>query len=155
MQAMFWSFNKMTPSENKQRMKTAFDALAKGDGAPFFDLFADDAKWVLLGSNPWSGVYAGKETIRTKLMKPLFAQFATKYRNEATRILADGDVVVVECKGNVTTKGGRPYNNDYCYVCDMRDGKIVTLTEYMDTALVERALEPPAAGALADAGERR
>jgi uncharacterized protein (TIGR02246 family) len=145
----------MTAANNKKLMQTAFAALADGDGAPFFALFADDAKWVLLGSNPWSGVYAGKETIRTRLMKPLFAQFATKYRNRASRIVADGDVIVVECKGEVMTKGGKPYDNDYCYVCEMRDGKIVTLTEYMDTALVERALEPPEAGKLADAGGRR
>jgi hypothetical protein len=129
--------------DNKGRMQEAFDALATGDGAPFFDLFAEDAKWTRPGSTAWSGVYDGRETIRTKLMKPLFAQFATRYTNEATRIIADGEFVVVECKGRVTTKSGKPYNNEYCYVCRMRDGKIIELREYLDTALVENALAPP------------
>jgi len=35
----------------------------------------------------------------------------------------------------VTT--GRPYNNTYCQVFSVRDGKIRTVTEYMDTALVD------------------
>jgi uncharacterized protein (TIGR02246 family) len=130
-------------TDNKKLMHNAFAELAKGNGAAFFDLFADDAKWILPGSTAWSGVYDGKETIRTKLMKPLFAQFGTKYVNEATRIIAEGNYVVVQCRGRVTTKAGKPYNNEYCYVCRMRDGRIAELTEYMDTALVESALAAP------------
>jgi hypothetical protein len=51
---------------------------------------------------------------------------------------------VVECKGDVSTKAGNRYDNDYCYVCRFGDdGKLVALTEYMDTALAERVLAPP------------
>lgn len=53
------------------------------------------------------------------------------------------------------TKGGKPYNNDYCYVCEMRGGRVAQLSEYMDTALVESALEPPAAAPLAEARHGR
>jgi len=43
---------------------------------------------------------------------------------------------VVECRGQVTTKSGKPYNNTYCYVCRLQDGKLKELTEYFDTQLV-------------------
>ena len=78
-------------------------------------------------------------------MAPLFAQFAGTYRNRATRIVCDGDVVVVECRGDVATQVGRRYDNHYCYVIDMREGKMLALTEYMDTALAEAVLSPPPA----------
>ena len=48
------------------------------------------------------------------------------------------------CRGEVITKTGKPYNNTYCFVIRMRDGKMVELTEYFDTELVTAALEPPA-----------
>jgi hypothetical protein len=51
--------------------------------------------------------------------------------------------VVVECRGKVTTKTGRRYDNTYCWVCRLAGGKIVSLTEYMDTQLVATALEAP------------
>jgi ketosteroid isomerase-like protein len=48
--------------------------------------------------------------------------------------------VVIQCHGRVTTKTGKPYNNTYCYVCRMADGKMRELTEYLDTELVATAL---------------
>jgi ketosteroid isomerase-like protein len=71
-----------------------------------------------------------------ELMAPLFANFADQYRNTAQRFIAEDDYVVVECRGEVTTKSGKPYNNTYCYVCRISDGKLKELTEYMDTQLV-------------------
>lgn len=43
----------------------------------------------------------------------------------------------------MTTTRGQPYNNSYCFVIRMRDGQMAELTEYFDSALVDRALEPP------------
>ena len=43
----------------------------------------------------------------TDLMRPLFAQFAGQYTNSAHRFIAEGDWVVVECRGKVNTKAGQ------------------------------------------------
>jgi ketosteroid isomerase-like protein len=37
------------------------------------------------------------------------------------------------------TKRGVAYNNTYCWVYRFEQGKIVALTEYLDTELVTRA----------------
>jgi ketosteroid isomerase-like protein len=60
-------------------------------------------------------------------------------------VIADGDVVVVEARGQVTTKSGRPYNQSYCYVFELADGRVRALTEYIDTELVSQVLGTPAA----------
>jgi ketosteroid isomerase-like protein len=57
------------------------------------------------------------------------------------QLIAEDDYVVVECRGHVTTKAGIPYNNTYCWVCRIVEGKLQELTEYMDTALVISAFE--------------
>jgi uncharacterized protein len=133
----------MSATDNKRVMQEIFAELAKGNGMPFVDAMADDFTWKLLGTTKWSRSYVGKQAVRRELMAPLFAQFADRYTNTAHRILADGDFVVVECEGRVTTKAGKPYNNSYCYVVRMADGKMQELTEYLDTALVEAVLAPP------------
>jgi uncharacterized protein len=66
------------------------------------------------------------------------------------RFIAEGDTVVIEARGEMTSKEGVPYNNHYCLIYRLRDRKIVEMTEYQDSALCERVLGPyalPAASA--------
>jgi uncharacterized protein len=129
--------------ENKRLMRSVFAELADGNGQPFMDALADDARWTVIGSSSWSRTYEGKRAIVDELMRPLFRQFADRYTARAIRILAEDDVVVVEARGRAMTKSGTPYNQSYCYVFQLAGGKVRELTEYQDTALAERALESP------------
>jgi uncharacterized protein len=134
----------MNTQDPKRTMQAIFAELAKGNGQLFIDAMRDDFAWTISGQGPWSRTWRGKDVVRTGLFRPLFAQFATTYRNTASSLIAEGDTVVVECKGDVITKQGDRYENDYCYVCRFSDdGKLIALTEYMDSALAERVLTPP------------
>jgi uncharacterized protein len=130
-------------AENKALMQEVFAELAVGNGGPFLDVLADDIRWRIIGTTEWSGSWEGKVAVRTKLLDPLFGQFATRYRNRAQRFIAEDDYVVIECRGEVTMMSGRPYNNTYCYVCRLENGKVRELTEYCDTELLAKALTPP------------
>jgi ketosteroid isomerase-like protein len=133
-----------TAQHNKQIVGAIFAALAAGDRRPFADAMSDDFSWTITGHGPWARTWRGKTAVRRDLMAPLFAQFATPYSNRALRLVAEGDTVVVECRGAVTTQAGERYDNHYCYLIEMRDGRMHALTEYMDTALAERVLVAPA-----------
>jgi ketosteroid isomerase-like protein len=136
----------VSAAENKRLMQEIFAGLAKGDGRPFRDSLAENFRWTLTGTTKWSKTYEGKRAVIDELLRPLFAQFADQYTNTAHRFIAEGEYVVVECRGRVTTKSGKPYHNSYCWVCRFADGKLQELTEYMDTALVAAALDDPTAG---------
>jgi ketosteroid isomerase-like protein len=129
---------------NKDLMQAIFSELANGNGRPFIEAMAEEFSWTFKGSSSWSGTYRGKQAVREQLLGPLFAQFADQYTNTAQRFIAEGEYVVVECQGRVTTKAGKPYHNQYCWVCRLVDGKLLELTEYMDTALAEAVLDSPA-----------
>ena len=133
----------MGTAENKKLMQQIFAELEKGNGRPFVEAMADDFSWTITGHSPWSKTYSGKQAVLDDLMKPLFSQFSGTYTNRAERFIAEDDFVVVECRGKVTTKSGKPYNNTYCYVCRFAGGKLRELTEYLDTQLVAEALTPP------------
>lgn len=133
----------MGAAENKQIMQHMFAELSKGNAKPFLDSLAEDFRWTLTGTTKWSKTYEGRQAVRDDLLRPLFAQFADQYTNTAHRFIAEDDYVVVECRGRVTTKSGKPYNNTYCWVCRIGDGKLRELTEYMDTELVATALTAP------------
>jgi uncharacterized protein len=135
----------MRATLNREIVTTAMEALAKGDSGPFYAAMADDCVWRPMGTGWWATAYEGKATARDKLFRPLWEQYAERHTNTASHILADGDVVIVECQGRVTLKSGQPYNNRYCFVIEMADGKMREVREYFDTALSDARLRPPAA----------
>ena len=134
----------MSTTANKQLLQHIYAALAEGDRKPFVDALADDFTWIIKGTGPWAGEWRGKAVAREQLFAPLFAQFEGRYTNSASRFIAEGDTVVVECQGNVATKSGQRYDNTYCLIYTLENGKLKQAVEYMDTALAERVLTPPA-----------
>ena len=125
---------------NKDVVTAIFAETAKGNGRPYIDAIADDAVWIGRGHNSWSGVYRGKDAILSDLLGPLSKLLDGRNTCIPTRIHADGDFVIVEAKGQNQLKDGRRYDNEYCFVIKMRDGKMIEITEYLDTELVSDRL---------------
>jgi ketosteroid isomerase-like protein len=130
-------------ASNKRLMQAIFAELAQGNGRPFREAMADDFCWRIAGQASWSREWKGKQAVIEGLLKPLYERFATTYTNRADDFIAEGDKVVVQCRGDVMTKSGHRYDNHYCMVFRLRDGRLRELVEYMDTELAARALGAP------------
>jgi uncharacterized protein (TIGR02246 family) len=141
----------MSAIDNRKLMQEIFAGLADRNGALFTESMADDFRWINIGSNKWSGTFEGKEAVLRDLLGPLRAKLMARSRTVAHRFFADGDYVIVEARGDNVTKEGKPYNNEYCFVFRLSDGKIREVKEYADTALVEAVLGDPAAAVAAAA----
>jgi len=135
----------MSASENKQLMQHIFAELAQGNSRPLVESMADDFQWTVAGSSRWSGAFKGKDAVLNQLLGPLRAQIDGRIRTVPLRFIAEDDFVVIEARGNNNTKAGKPYNNHYCFVARLGDGKLREITEYMDTELVSSVLSDPAA----------
>lgn len=133
----------MGTASNRAIIEEAFNRLAEADPSAFVAAMSDDLVWQIMGQSDWSRRFEGKHVVERDLVGPLFGLFASPYRNRPQRIIADdaGNVVVL-AKGEVRTKSGQDYNNDYCFVMRMQDGRIVEILEYTDTALAEKILGP-------------
>ena len=130
----------MDETNNKRIIEQAFQGLARADPTAFLDAMADEITWIIMGQSRVSGRYEGKNAIQNDLVPTLFANFATEYRNYAEEIIAERDRVVVLAQGEVKTVRGEDYNNEYCFVFRMREGKVFEVREYCDTALAEARL---------------
>jgi ketosteroid isomerase-like protein len=130
---------------NKKLIEQIFAAAANPDPAVrdralFIASLADDAKWVVTGQYSWSRTFTGKQSILNDLHGHVRSLLAERTRTIAHRFIADGDYVVVEAKGDNVTKTGVRYDNDYCLVYRLEDGKIKEIREYCDSVLTEKAL---------------
>ena len=127
----------MGAAENKEVIRKMRDA--KGIEA-LLATMSDDVSWTLIGSTKFSGTMNGKQEIVEKLFKPLFAQLETPGSNVIDNMIAEGDYVVVQQHGTGRrTKSGKDYNNTYCIVYKVANGKITEITEYCDTELITSA----------------
>jgi len=124
-------------AENKQIVLDFYEAGAKGDMDACFALLADDVTWTNIGSTKFSGTYIGKQALADDLLGPLFSQLKAGISSQIERLTAEGDSVVAQTSGTAETMNGTPYNNTYCQVIRIRDGQIVDVKEYMDTALID------------------
>jgi uncharacterized protein len=133
----------MGAAENKQLMQEIFAELSKGNSRPFVESMHDDFRWTVTGNTKWSRTYDGKRAVLTDLFGALRSRIGDNIITTAHRFIAEGDMVVVEARGSNTTLEGRPYNNAYCFVFRIAEGKLREVTEYLDTELVTSALVDP------------
>lgn len=132
----------MSAADNKKLMQEIFENVERGNRSAFIDRLADDVTMTVTGQYSWSQTFRGK----ANLMRDLYGYLATRVQEQRrtipTRILADGDWVVVEAIGDMVTKEGVRYDNQYCLLYRLKDGKIVEIREYNDSLLCERVLGP-------------
>ena len=129
----------MTTAENKALLQSIFAELAKGNPRPFVDAMADDFAWTVTGTTAWSKTYQGKKVVVEELLGTLRVRLEPPIVTVGQRFIADGEFVAVEARGKNRTREGVPYENKYCFVFRVADGKLRELTEYLDTELVQRA----------------
>ena len=134
----------MTAAQNRQLMETAFEGLARGDNRAFGALMTEDFSWTVPGATPWSGVFQGREACVRDLFRPLYAQFAEPQIIDPLSFTAEGDLVFVEGRSRpIRLQNGRAYQNEYCFVCRFEGGRLKSVREYLDTAAMAAALDPP------------
>ena len=130
----------MALTDNKQIVQAFYDSANRGDMDTCMGQLAEDVTWTNIGTTRYSGTFQGKVDLVTRLLQPVFGQLQAGIASVVDNIVAEGDFVVVQSRGNAETKDGRPYNNTYCHVFKIRDGKIVKVTEYLDTELASAVL---------------
>ena len=132
----------MSAADNKKLVQQIFADSAARSGTTFADNLAEDASWVVTGQYSWSHEFRGRDAINNGLMGHFRSFFAERPRTLAFNFIADGDYVAVEARGDNVTKAGLRYDNQYCLVFRIENGKIKQIKEYCDSTLVERVLGP-------------
>ncbi|MGR8948964.1 MAG: nuclear transport factor 2 family protein [Gammaproteobacteria bacterium] len=129
----------MTAEEHKTMLKNMFAELANGNGDALLDALDDDIQWTVIGTTSLSKTYSGKQEVIESFLGPFSEALDGHIHITPLNFIADGDFVALQGTGESRTKSGVDYNNTYCWVYKFKDGKIVAITEYLDTELVTKA----------------
>jgi len=128
-----------TTQESRNVVKKAINALNKGDNANFVACFSDDLVFWMPGSTPLSGMTKGIHEF-INLFSTVAASLKVMVTLEVTNFIACGEWVVTESKGHGVNKRDEDYDNTYCHIWRIQNGKIVKFVEYNDTDLIMKKL---------------
>jgi ketosteroid isomerase-like protein len=133
----------MTVDQSKQTasevVKAAIDALNAGNAEAFLGSFSNDLHFRMPGTTPVSGETMGLADF-TRVVTNVADYLEVLITIRVTNFISCGDWVVTESVGHGVTKKGEDYNNQYCHLWHVQDGKIDKFTEYNDTDLILRVL---------------
>ena len=129
----------MGATENKELIRNMFAELSQGNPQAFLDKLADNVRCTTIGTQKFSGTFNSKQEFVNKALMPAVAQLEGGITITPDNFIAEGDYVVTQGRGNSRTKSGKSYNNTYCHVFRIADGKVQEVTEYLDTELVTKA----------------
>ena len=121
------------------------DALLAGDLEGIRACFAPDATWTIYGDLPIAGPWHGRDAIVDDFLGEvagtLFEPGSPSF--EFPTLLAEGDTVALEWRVQARTTSGRAYENAYCGMFVIRDVRIQSVREYLDSGYAARMLSPP------------
>jgi ketosteroid isomerase-like protein len=127
----------------KQVLQRYLDALVAGDVDTIRDSFAEDAVWTIQGDLPIAGPWHGRDRIVDEFLGAvgvgtLFEPGSQRF--EFPTMIAEGDVVALEWRVRARTARGARYDNRYCALFVVRDGRIAAVREYLDTRYAAEVL---------------
>lgn len=132
--------------QSRTIVERAWTAFARHDATEIAALFTEDAEWI---APPGNGTavsldgpshMVGRDVIARFLADDFPRLFVRDVSVTFHGIHTDGDRVIVEETMTATLPDGGSYDNDYCFVFELRDGLIHRVREYMDTARGNRQL---------------
>jgi ketosteroid isomerase-like protein len=133
----------MSTETTRTLIEEFYAALQKGDRPRLLELLAPDAVWIPPAAAPvdrTEGAEAIADAMGGQIVRQMF-DLSKPFGLEIRRIIADGDVAVVQQRLTATAKAtGSDYDNQYCWVYEVRDGRIAVLEEYADTIVAGRAM---------------
>jgi ketosteroid isomerase-like protein len=123
---------------NKQFARDFFAAISRGDTAYVVDAYTEDGGVHTMGNTLISGFF-NKAQI-TAAAGAIFDAFPQGIEFTLKHLTAEEDRVAVEAESHGIHVSGRVYHNYYHFFMQLRDGKLVSLKEYMDTELITEIL---------------
>ncbi len=131
----------MSTQENVQVVKAFFAALGRGDKQALSALSAEDIEWIIPGEDwPLAGTHRGHAGMADLLQKA--SEMMDTSFPEPPEYVAQGDRVMVIgfARGSIKATN-RTFEDDWVFAITVRNGKVTSIREYIDTQALARASE--------------
>ena len=133
----------MQTEESRKLVLEFLMAQGRGDTAMMLELLGEDVEWAPPRSVALD-IERGPKGVTDALrsMGEKFFDMST-LKVEVRWIVAEGDKVVIRQRIEATAANGRPYDNEYVWTYECRDGRIVRIEEHVDSLRFQEIVMAP------------
>ncbi|RYZ68569.1 MAG: nuclear transport factor 2 family protein [Proteobacteria bacterium] len=128
-------------TSNLETIRATYEGPSEQNGKNLAAALAPDAVWVEAEGFPYAGTYTGLEAITVNV----FVRLATEwidYKAQVESYVVEGDqVVAFGVYSGTYKKTGRSMRAAFAHRYTLRDGKITRMVQYVDSHLVQQALQ--------------
>ena len=125
---------------NLEIIRATYEGSSEENGRNLLAALAHDAEWTEAEGFPYAGTYVGPEAIIAGVFARLGSEW-TGYRAEVHTLLEDGDrVAAFGVYSGTYNATGKSMRAAFAHLYRVKDGKIATMTQYVDSAMVRKAL---------------
>lgn len=125
---------------NLDIIRATYEGPSEENGQNLLSALAPDAIWIEAAGFPYAGTYTGPDDIVTNVFQRLATEW-TDYRAQVHTFLADGDqVAAFGVYSGIYRKTGKAMTASFAHHYRLKNGKIVHMEQYVDSAMVQRAL---------------
>lgn len=104
---------------------------------------APDIEWTEAAGFPYAGTYRGLDAITKAVFYRLGTEWEGYQADPHTFVGDDEHVAVFGVYSGTFKATGRSMSSPFAHLYEFKNGKIVRMTQYVDTVLVARALNHP------------
>lgn len=123
----------MSTETNKAVVSKLLDLITSGETDAAFELVDDGVEWAVPA--PSINAVMTKEVVRGRLKAMQEAARGT-FRIWPLIMTAEGARVAVEAESHANFDNGKEYNNKYHFAFVVKEGRIIKVSEYFDSAQV-------------------
>jgi ketosteroid isomerase-like protein len=125
---------------NLEVIRSTYEGASADNGNNLLAALAPDAAWTEAAGFPYAGTYTGPEAIIANVFKRLASEWID-YQAKVHTYLADGDqVAAFGVYSGTYRQTGIAMTATFAHLYRLDQGKIVTMEQYVDSAMVMRAL---------------
>jgi uncharacterized protein len=131
----------MAMPSNLDIIRSTYEGVSAENGKNLLDALAPDVKWTEAAGFPYAGTYTGPEEIMANVFQKLATEWVG-YQAKVHTYLADGDqVAAFGVYSGTYQKTGNAMTATFAHLYRLKDGKIICMEQYVDSAMVQQALE--------------
>jgi ketosteroid isomerase-like protein len=125
---------------NLDVIRGTYEGMSEENGKHLLAALAPKATWTEAAGFPYAGTYTGPEAIFANVFHRLGTEWVG-YQAQVHTYLADGDrVAAFGVYSGTYAKTGKSMRATFAHLYRLEDGKILSMEQYVDSAMVQQAM---------------
>ncbi|WP_394620012.1 nuclear transport factor 2 family protein [Lentzea sp. JNUCC 0626] len=123
--------------ERRNRAEVTKAFARQNVGGSVYDVLDDDVEWTIVNGS----TYTSKSEFLSQGAAPILDRLSSPLAMTIRDLWTHRDVVIIHFDGDATALDGKPYRNEYCWIWQLRNDKVVRCNAFLDLVVIRELID--------------